>query len=246
MTQQPSETQENAKQEQPIVLPEREALAASERRWQDGQEQQLARIQRQELKAELANNFANRPRRPRDWRRAITLIVLGTIALLAGIFALLVLLPSPVQQPTGGVAIGTAAPEFNLPVYGGSGSGSINLHALRGHPVVINFWSESCTPCRSEMPFLERTYRQAHGTFTLLGVDQADPKDDIAPFGRESQITYPLLFDPGDNVNVAYGVTAIPTTYFIDSNGVVRSVFVQQLTPQTLRQGLASVGINIP
>jgi peroxiredoxin len=222
MTQQLSKTKENAKQE----------------------EQQLARTQRQELKAELANNFANRPRGPRDRRRTITFVVLGVIALLAGIFGLLVLLPSPAQQPTGGVAVGTAAPEFNLPVYGGAGNGSINLHALRGHPVVINFWSESCTPCRSEMPFLERTFTQAHGAFTLLGVDQADPKDDIAPFGRAYQITYPLLFDPGDNVNVAYGVTAIPTTYFIDSNGIVRSVFVQQLTPQTLRQGLASVGIH--
>ncbi|HEX6484399.1 MAG TPA: TlpA disulfide reductase family protein [Ktedonobacteraceae bacterium] len=223
MLQQPSKTKENAKQE----------------------EQQLARTQRQELKAELANNFANRPRRPRDRRRTTTFVVLGVIALLAGIFGLLVLLPSPAQQPTGAVAVGTAAPEFNLPVYGGAGNGSIDLHALRGHSVVINFWSESCTPCRSEMPFLERTYTQAHGTFTLLGVDQADPKDDIAPFGRESQITYPLLFDPGDNVNVAYGVTAIPTTYFIDSNGIVRSVFVQQLTPQTMRQGLASIGIII-
>jgi peroxiredoxin len=223
MTQQLSKTVQNANQE----------------------EQQLARIQRQELKAELANNFANRPRRPRERSRTITFVVLGIIALLAGVFGLLVLLPSPAQQPTGGIAPGAAAPEFNLPVYGGSGSGSINLHALRGHPVVINFWSESCTPCRSEMPFLERTFTQAHGAFTLLGVDQADPKDDIAPFGRVSQITYPLLFDPGDNVNVAYGVTAIPTTYFIDSNGIVRAVFVQQLTPQTLRQGLATVGIHI-
>ena len=223
MTQQLSKTVQNANQE----------------------EQQLARIQRQELKAELVNNFANRPRRPRERSRTITFVVLGVIALLAGIFGLLVLLPSPAQQPTGGIAPGAAAPEFNLPVYGGSGSGFINLHALRGHPVVINFWSESCTPCRSEMPFLERTFTQAHGAFTLLGVDQADPKDDIGPFGRVSQITYPLLFDPGDNVNVAYGVTAIPTTYFIDSNGIVRSVFVQQLTPQTLRQGLASVGIHI-
>jgi len=98
------------------------------------------------------------------------------------------------------------------------------------------------------MPFLERTYRQyaAHGEFTLLGIDQADPKEDIAPFGKDFQITYPLLFDPGGKVNAAYGVTAIPTTYFIDSDGIVRAVFVTQLSPRTMRQGLASVGIGIP
>ncbi len=124
----------------------------------------------------------------------------------------------------------------------------IDLHALRGHPVLLNFWSESCPPCRVEMPYLERTYTQyaAHGEFTLLGIDQADPKEDIAPFGREFKISYPLLFDPGDKVNVAYGVTAIPTTYFIDSAGIVRSAFVTQLSPKTMRQGLASVGMVIP
>ncbi len=124
----------------------------------------------------------------------------------------------------------------------------IDLHALRGHPVLLNFWSESCPPCRVEMPFLERSYTQyaAHGEFTLLGIDQADPKEDIAPFGKAFKITYPLLFDPGDKVNVAYGVTAIPTTYFIDSTGVVRAVFVTQLSPKTMREGLASVGIGMP
>ena len=124
----------------------------------------------------------------------------------------------------------------------------IDLRALRGHPVLLNFWSESCPPCRVEMPYLERTYRQygARGEFALLGIDQADPKEDIAPFGKVYMITYPLLFDPGGKINAAYEVTAIPTTYFIDSNGVVRSVFVTQLSPKTMRQGLASVGITIP
>jgi peroxiredoxin len=96
------------------------------------------------------------------------------------------------------------------------------------------------------MPFLERTYVQAHGAFALLGVDQADPKEDIAPFGKEFQITYPLLFDPGDRVNLAYGVTAIPTTYFLDSNDIVRSVFVTQLNSRTMQRGLASVGLTFP
>jgi cytochrome c biogenesis protein CcmG/thiol:disulfide interchange protein DsbE len=212
----------------------------------DRQEQELARVQRQELKSELAENFANLPRRPRNRRRTITFIVIGVVALLAGIFGLLVLLPSPQQQPAGGIPVGTAAPEFSLPVYGGQGIGStIDLRALRGHPVIINFYSESCTPCRSEVPYLQRTYQQygANGEFILLGINQGDPKDDIARFGTDSNVSYPLLFDGGDATNQTYDVTAIPTTYFIDSKGVVRSVFIQQLTPQTMQHGLASIGI---
>lgn len=210
------------------------------------QEHELVRTQRQELKAELAENYANRPRRPRNRRRTITFLVLGVIALLAVVFGSLVLLPSPAQQPTAGVPIGAAAPAFDLPIYGGRGVGStINLTALRGHPIILNFWSESCPPCRTEVPFLQRTYAQyaAQHQFALLGINQADPKGDIATFGADFNITYPLLFDSGDKINEAYGVTAIPTTYFIDSKGIVRSVFVQPLTSSTLQQGLSSVGI---
>ena len=212
------------------------------------QEQQKARKQRQELKTELAEQYANRPRKPRNRRRTITFTILAILAILAAIFAWLLLLPSPTTQPTPGIPIGTAAPEFTLPIYGGGGSGTIDLHKLRGHPVIINFWSQSCPPCRIEIPFLQRTYQQyaATGMFTLLGINQADPKDDIATFGRTFKLTYPLLFDPGGSVSTVYSVTAIPTTYFIDSNGIVRSVFIQPLTAKTMQKGLASVGIVLP
>jgi cytochrome c biogenesis protein CcmG, thiol:disulfide interchange protein DsbE len=211
-------------------------------------EQVLARMQRQELKAELADNYARLPRRPRNRRRIVAFSVLGVSALLVSIFGWLVLQPSSTQQPVAGVAIGTAAPEFTLPIYGGSGVGGIiNLRALRGHPVVLNFYSENCPPCRTEIPYLERfySYYGVQGQFALVGINQADPKDDIASFGDENDVTYPLLFDKVGTTNADYVVTAIPTTYFIDSNGIVRSVFVQPLTPQTMKQGLSSVGIRI-
>ena len=211
-------------------------------------EQDLARIQRKELKVELADNYAHLPRRPRNRRRIITFGVLGIIALLAGIIGWLVLLPSSSQQSVAGVAIGTEAPNFTLQIYGGSDIGtSVNLSALRGHPVILNFWSESCIPCLQEVPYLERFYSQygAQRQFALLGINQADPSDDIAKFGANFHVTYPLLFDKGGIINANYAVTAIPTTYFIDSSGIVRSVFVQPLTPKTMQQGLSSVGISI-
>jgi cytochrome c biogenesis protein CcmG/thiol:disulfide interchange protein DsbE len=211
-------------------------------------EQDLARVQRNEFKAELADNYARLPRRPRNRRRIITFGVLGVIALLAGIFGWLILQPASTQQSVAGVPIGIEAPNFTLQIYGGSGiGGTLNLRALRGHPVILNFWSESCTPCLQEVPYLERFYSQyaAQHQFMLLGINQADPKEDIATFGADYHVTYPLLFDKGGGTNAKYAVTAIPTTYFIDSSGIVRSVFVQPLTPQTMRQGLSSVGISI-
>src|SRR5260221_11436117 len=104
------------------------------------QEHELVRTQRQELKAELAENYANRPRRPRNRRRTITFLVLGVIALLAVVFGFLVLLPSPAQQPTVGVPIGTAVPAFDLPIYGGRGGGrTLNPPSFARDPGFLNF-----------------------------------------------------------------------------------------------------------
>ena len=228
------------------VLEELEIMA--QKLGDEKKEQDLARMQRKEFKEELADNYARLPRRPPNRRRIITFVVLGVIALLVGIFGWLVLQPSSTLQPVAGVAIGSEAPNFTLQIYGGSGMGAtVNLNALRGHPIILNFWSESCTPCLQEVPYLERFYSQygAQRQFALLGINQADPKDDIAKFGADFHVTYPLLFDKGGIINATYAVTAIPTTYFIDSSGIVRSVIVQPLTPQTMQQGLSSAGISI-
>jgi cytochrome c biogenesis protein CcmG, thiol:disulfide interchange protein DsbE len=182
-------------------------------------------------------------------RRTLTILFLVGIVILAGLFSVLTLWPSPTPAPVAGVPIGAVAPEFVLPISGGGGHGSINLRALRGPPTVINFWSESCPPCVAEAPLLEHLYRKygAQGaTFELLGINQADPQGDIAPFGRQFHDTYPLLFDPGGRVNQLYKVTALPVTYFLDKNGVVRTVFVTELTATMFRQGLASVGVRMP
>ena len=209
------------------------------------QEQQAARLERQEFQAELAGSQPQA--NPHYRRRVVTFTILGIVAVLALAFTWLVFLPSSTQNPGTGVAVGNAAPEFKLPIYGGGGAGFVDLHALRGHPVVVNFWSESCGPCRAEIPDLQRIYaRYGQGEFAMVGINQADPKDDIASFSKSFRVTYPLLFDKGESINATYGVTAIPTTFFIDSDGIVRAVYVTQLTPDTMRQGLASVGILIP
>lgn len=211
----------------------------------DRAEQTLARAQRQELQEELTESFVQSI--PRERRRVITFSILGCIALLAGIFTLFVLLPTSNQAPQGGVAVGQPAPDFTLPVLGGQGQGSIQLSHLRGHPVVINFWSESCSPCLAEMPYLREIYTHYHqqGAFMLLGVNQADPREDITSFGRTYKINYPLLYDPHSQTNVDYGVTSLPMTYFIDNQGIVRFVVPQQLTPATMQQGLQAIGVDI-
>lgn len=212
----------------------------------DREEQALARAQRQELKDELTENFTQSL--PKNRRRVITFSALGGLALVAIIFLILVLLPASPEQPHGGVAVGAPAPNFTLAILGGPGHGSIDLQSLHGHPVVINFWSESCQPCLAEVPYLRDIYARygTHGAFMLLGVNQADPREDITSFGTTYKVNYPLLYDAHSTVNVDYGVTSLPMTYFIDKNGIVRFVVPLQLTPTAMQQGLQAIGITIP
>jgi cytochrome c biogenesis protein CcmG, thiol:disulfide interchange protein DsbE len=211
------------------------------------EEQALARQQREELKQELAQHYARLPRRRTARSRKITFVIFGIIAAFAVIISLLVFWPASGAASVGGLPDGTAAPPFRLPVYGGGDIGqTIDLQALRGHPVILNFWSESCQPCLSEVPYLQRFYT-AHvssNSFALLGINQADPEDDIRTFGAIYHVTYPLLFDAGGAINQEFNVTAIPLTFFIDSSGVIRYVVLQPLTPQTMQRGLAAVGLH--
>jgi cytochrome c biogenesis protein CcmG/thiol:disulfide interchange protein DsbE len=213
-------------------------------------EQALARIQRQELKDELTEHFAQRVRLPGKRRRIVTFSLLGVCALLAGLFLVLVLLPASPQQVRAGVGVGRTAPLFRLPIQGGVSAGKnvLDLHSLRGRPVVINFWSESCQPCLSEVPYLREIYARpgASQAFSLLGINIGDPREDITSFGTTYHVNYPLLFDTASQVDRAYGITSLPITYFIDSNGVVRFVVPQELTAQTMQQGLDAIGITLP
>jgi peroxiredoxin len=97
------------------------------------------------------------------------------------------------------------------------------------------------------MPYLRGLYTHysASGAFILLGIDQADPGVDIQSFGQRLQVNYPLLLDANSATNVAYGVTSLPQTYFIDSTGAVRYVVPQQLTVQAMEQGLQAIGVSI-
>lgn len=69
----------------------------------------------------------------------MTLIVFAVLAVFVGLLSVFTLLPASTPSSVGGVPVGVVAPQFVLPIYGGGGSDSLDLHALRGHPVLFNF-----------------------------------------------------------------------------------------------------------
>lgn len=117
---------------------------------------------------------------------------------------------------------GYRAPEFSLGTTIGE---SVNLSDYEGRPIVLNFWATWCPPCRAEIPHFQESSVKYNGRAVILGVDQGEPLPIVADFGSALGVTYPLLLDTDNVVNRQYAVRALPTTVFIDGEGIVREVY---------------------
>ncbi len=110
-----------------------------------------------------------------------------------------------------------------------------------GQPVVLNFWASWCGPCRMEMPAFERTSLKYAGRAAILGINQAESAETIKRFGQNMAVTYPLLVDEDWTVNNQYGVSNLPTTIFVDAQGVIREVFVGTMNQAVLEDKINSL-----
>ena len=122
--------------------------------------------------------------------------------------------------PTG-VSIGNLAPDFELKTLTGE---NITLSSLRGKPVLLNFWATWCPPCKAEMPFLQ----QINDTWkpkglVILEVDVGEKKGQVETFMTGLNLSMQVALDTDMKVtSKSYLIGAIPTTFFIDKNGVIR------------------------
>ena len=108
------------------------------------------------------------------------------------------------------------AAAFSLPLLGASG-GSVSLSQYAGKPVIVNFWASWCSPCKQETPLLAAWYRQEKGRVPLLGLDENDTESAALSFAHSKGVTYPLGFDPQTTAASAYGVIALPQTFFLNA-----------------------------
>lgn len=131
---------------------------------------------------------------------------------------------------------GFPAPDFVLENFYGD---PLALSSLRGQVVVLNVWASWCSPCRAEMPALEKVYKdkQARG-LVVLGVNSTiqDSGTNARTFANEMGVSFPLVLDRAGAVTSRYRVQALPTTFVLDRQGVIRSVIIGgPLSEATLR-----------
>lgn len=129
---------------------------------------------------------------------------------------------------TQGATIGDRAPGFTLPEMGGQGDRSIA--SFEHKPLVLNFWSSTCSACLHEMPALEKTDKAFAGHVNFVGVDVSDPRSAGAAFARRLGVTYPLLDDHDGTTAADYRVPTLPVTFVIDPGGKITARHFGQLT----------------
>ena len=119
------------------------------------------------------------------------------------------------------VCIGERAPALIVPTLDAR---VFDLAALRGKVVIVNFWASWCSPCRAEMPQLDAFYRRyrARG-LELLGVSVDEPADRDAVVRIMKSFSYPAAIAAAAKVNDFGAPVAVPTTWIIDSHGIVRA-----------------------
>lgn len=116
--------------------------------------------------------------------------------------------------------IGRPAPDFRLRNLNGT---EVQLSALKGKVVLLDFWATWCAPCREEMPKLERlSHEFKDKNVAIFGINVSEPEDTIRKFIKRNKYTYPVLVT-GDHDPVidAYSIHAFPTMVAIDRNGMV-------------------------
>lgn len=128
------------------------------------------------------------------------------------------------STPTQGTNVGSLAPDFEFYDFDGR---LVSLSDLRGKPVVLNFWATWCGPCVYEMPYLQQVYEEwSDSSLVLLAISMGGTSSQVGEFLRSHNLSLPVLLDTKRDVAARYNVRGVPTTFFIDKEGIIQAVKV--------------------
>ncbi len=141
---------------------------------------------------------------------------------------------------TVGTSVGELAPDFTATTLDGE---AVRLSDLRGKVVMLNLFASWCGPCRAEMPHLVETFDESDtGKVAFVGLNLQETPGAVADFKDEFAISFPLVLDEdGQLTKNVYQPVGLPTSWFIDQEGVVRFVFAGPMTKPVLQQILDDV-----
>lgn len=129
------------------------------------------------------------------------------------------------------------APPFTAVSINGA---AIDLLALRGGPVIVNFWATWCAPCRAEMLELESLFRRENGHgLRVIGVNLQEPRQAVEAWAEALGLTFDIVFDDDGAIAASYRLRGQPSTYVIAPDGTITAIFYGPTTAERLRQAIA-------
>ena len=141
-------------------------------------------------------------------------------------------------DPAVGAGVGRVAPDFTLQALDGS---TFRLSEQRGKPVVLNFWATWCGPCQNELPAIQKAAEHYGDDVVFAGVDQGEKSEVVQSFADKLGLTFAIPMDTDGTIGYNYGVQGLPTTFFIDRNGVVQSLWMGEMNSVTLAENIARI-----
>lgn len=138
-----------------------------------------------------------------------------------------------------GIQIGNKAPDFTLYDLDGN---PVKLSDFDGKKRMVNFWATWCPPCRVEMPHMQRIWEDYQDDdIVILAVNLTHTEKSnevIQQFAQQYDLTFPIVLDEKGDITVEYQVFAYPTSYMIDSSGIIRQRFQGAVNYEVMRKAL--------
>jgi thiol-disulfide isomerase/thioredoxin len=149
-------------------------------------------------------------------------------------------LDASVAQPGGGGSSGTGQLVPDLTLVGLDG-GTVDLSSYRGRPLVVNFWASWCPPCLREMPDFEQVYQQRNGKVAFVGINVRENAATAGELATRTGVTYDLALDTAGEASQEFAVVNMPTTVFVNADGVIASVHAGALTADELNERIDAI-----
>ncbi len=144
----------------------------------------------------------------------------------------------PTELPKSPKLQGTTLPDLAFIDFKGN---PVRLAELKGVPTVINVWSETCEPCKAEMPAFELIHRAVTPRIRFVGIDSQDSFNNAKQFAEKTGVTYDLWRDPTGEFLTKLKLVALPTTLITDANGTVVWMKTGSLSGEQLQAKLTEL-----
>ena len=128
----------------------------------------------------------------------------------------------PTESEVPRLKVGDAAPPFALRDIDNK---PVSLADFAGKKVVINMWMMGCHGCEEELPYLQEFYQKWKGQgAALIGINETNSIAIVRSYASSKKLEFTLLVDTGKRLDPSYGITGVPTTFFLDGKGIIKAI----------------------